>query len=329
MKYRRGAAVTDLIFFIFFLVVLGIIWSLTGGPERSISRDGPFLNPPFPLGDGSAYSVPGVNVPDIDRTRSSRSGGGSGSIDEEENTFEGLISRIRSSFGNPQEGESPYSGLVSLRARNARDQDVDDQYLTITISSGVERPIRVSNWRVESSVTLLGVDVPDVSYLPYSGQVNPGLPLDAQPGALINVITGRSPIGTSFRTNLCTGYFTQFQDFTPRISDRDCPTPEDELRNAIDGGFIPNDACLDYVERIERCTLVVDSLPGNIGSQCSNFILEEITYNGCVDAHKNEDAFYNNEWYVYLGRDQALWKQSRERIVLKDENGLVIDSVSY
>ena len=63
MKNMRGAAGGDLLLFIFFLIILGIVWGLTGGPGRSISLEGPFLNPPFPLGDGSAYNVPFVSIP--------------------------------------------------------------------------------------------------------------------------------------------------------------------------------------------------------------------------------------------------------------------------
>ena len=326
-KLPRGAAATDLIFFILFLVVLGVVWSLTGGPDRSISREGPFLNPPFPLGDGIAYNVPGVTLREPSRPGSS-SGVDGQSNNGEERTVTSLISRIRAGFGFINEDTSPYAGDVSLNVRSARDTDANDQYVVIKINTGAKKPLRVSDWRLESSVTQLGADINGAAYLPFSGQVNPELPLDAQPGAVINIITGKSPIGASFRTNFCTGYFEQFQNFVPKL-DEQCLEPIEELEEKINDGFVPNEACINYVERLDPCELTLDSLPSALGQQCQNFILNDLTYSGCVAEHKNDIGFYNNEWYVYLNRDQALWKQKNERIRLIDENGLIIDAVSY
>jgi len=43
----------DFLLFIFFLVVLGIAWFLTGGPSRTISHSGWFLN-------GQGVEIPSV-----------------------------------------------------------------------------------------------------------------------------------------------------------------------------------------------------------------------------------------------------------------------------
>ena len=146
----------------------------------------------------------------------------------------------------------------------------------------------------------------------------------------IYVITGHSPIGASFRTNTCTGYFEQFQDFEPRLK-KDCPLPDKELAFYLDrkSGFIPSDKCIDYVEDLDQCTFNINSLPENIGGLCRDFILNELTYNGCIKIHKDDIEFYKNEWRLYLERDQELWKNTRERIRLLDENGLVIDVITY
>lgn len=321
MKQPRGAAGSDLLFFIFFIVVLGIVWSLTGGPERTISREGPFLNPPFPLGEGSAYRVPGVTIP-------SRNGSAEGENDRDQNALERVITRIRTGFGEITEEKSPYASSVSLSASRAKDSDARDEYVTIKINKNLEGRVPLSSWRIESSVTTLGSLLGNAAYLPYSGQVNTESPVAVDAGTTLYVITGRSPIGTSFRTNLCTGYFAQFQEFEPSLKEA-CPIPEDELASKVDSGFVPNDECIDFVEDIDRCTLILTEIPARVGAACQNFILEDLTYNGCVQAHKDMDGFYNTEWYIYLDRDQELWKGSRERIRLLDENGKVVAATSY
>jgi len=322
MKHPRGAAGGDLIFFIFFLIVLGIVWSLTGGPERSISREGPFLNPPFPLGDGSAYNIPGVPVPTVnDGDTGSGNESGSGGIAD-------IISRIRGGFDPGSAANSPYAGSVTLSTGRAKNSDANEEYLIIKTSKGAEGRITISDWRIESSVSLSGVALGDAAYLPYSGRVNSESPVAIGPNTTVYLVTGRSPIGTSFRTNTCTGYFEQFQDFAPSLK-KECPLPNAELERAVESDFIPNQSCVDYVDDIDRCTLTLTSIPAGVGSSCRNFIQNTLTYNGCVDAHKNEADFYKNVWYLYLGRDQELWVNSNERIRLLDENGLVVDSVSY
>lgn len=321
MKQPRGAAGADLLFFIFFLVVLGIVWALTGGPDRAISRSGPFLNPPFPLGNGSAYTVPGIEVPSVSSPeRSTRR--------TVRNALDNVLTRIRSNFGAIQEGRSPHAGSVSLSVGRARETDPHREYVVLKTNKSLTGNVSISNWRIESSETLAGTELGNAAYLPYSGEVNTELPVTVPSGTTLYIVSGRSPIGASFRTNTCTGYFAQFQEFEPDLKE-ECPLPENELSHNTQAGFVPNGACLDFIEDIDRCTLTLTQIPPQVGGACQRFILEELTYSGCVTAHKDEPDFYKKEWRLYLDRDQELWQSSRERIRLLDENGLVIDVVSY
>lgn len=327
MKHARGAAGGDLILFIFFLIVLGIVWALTGGPDRSISRQGPFLNPPFPLGDGSAYSVPGVAIPEIN------SGGdfdySNGSPETRDNTtLADLISRIRGG-SRSSEANSPYADLVELSTGQIRSTDPSSEYVVLKTNRDVAGRLTISDWRIESTVSLTGVTLGSASYLPFSGQINSESPVAVGPNTTIYIVTGRSPIGASFRSNRCTGYFEQFQDFSPSLQE-ECPFPEDELHSAVSrGDFVPNDSCIDFVDSIRRCQLTVSNIPTSVGNLCQSFILADLTYNGCVNLHKAEATFYKDEWRIYLDRDQELWKEKNDRIRLLDENGLVIDVLSY
>ena len=288
---------------------------MTGGPGRSISHAGPFLNLPFPLGNGAAYSVPSVNTPQATPAPPNA----------DNDTLSSIIAHLR---GGTTKGDSPYAGNLTLSVGNVQSTDPTAEYLVIRVSSNLVGQLSISNWKLESPVTALGAVIGPANPLPISGTGKNEASVTVGAGATIYVISGRSPEGESFRKNLCTGYFGNNQSFTPSLT-RDCPRPSDELKKAAQAGFIPTDACISYVNGLSSCQLVSVAFPQNIGSGCQSFITTSLTYNGCVDAHKTNADFYKNEWYLYLDRDQELWKSSNEQIRLLDENGKVVASVSY
>lgn len=323
MKQPRGSAGADLLFFLFFLIVLGVVWAMTGGPSRDISREGPFLNLPFPLGSGTAYSVPSVSIPMTQGT-----GGSNGSLPRTNETLSDIIARLRGNVTGGTKEISPHAASTTLSAASARNTNPKTEYITIKFSKDLRGQVGISNWRIESAVTALGTTLGPASYLPLSNTGSSEVPVSASANTMVYVITGRSPTGESFRKNLCTGYFTNSQTFTPSL-EKECPRPSDELKKAATIGFIPSDACIAYVNRLTTCQLVSTGFPANIEGECQNFIATSLTYNGCVSAHKNDAGFYKNEWYIYLDRDQELWKSKNEQIRLLDENGKVVATTSY
>ncbi len=304
MKQPRGGAAGDLMFFIFFIIVLGIVWALTGGPERSISTSGPFLSPPF--GERSSDGIPSVDIPD-------------------QGTRDNPLNAFTNPFAGLTEKKSPYASAIRLSAGRARSAGADEEYVRIESTDDLAAPVNISSWKLVSSETQYEATLGEASPLPYSGRVNDQYVVMLPAESTVYVVTGRSPIGTSFRTNVCTGYFTQFQDFEPGL-DKKCPLAEDEL---AERGLAVSEECKAYVEDINRCTLTTGTVPGNLGEVCRDFILNDLTYAGCVARHQDEPGFYNNEWRLYLNRTSELWKNANERIRLVDESGLLIDSVSY
>lgn len=301
MKQPRGGAGADLIFFIFFLILLGIVWAVSGGPERASSTSGPFFS--FPFGNNS---VPGVPLPDANSDNTSSNNKPSNNE---------LL---------PTERLSPYAGLVQLSGGRARESQAEREYVQIRASGTFTNPIPISTWRIESSVTGQGAVLGNVALLPVPSGGSQESPLVLAPGATLFVATGRSPIGVSFRTNLCTGYFEQSQDFQPSLK-KECPRPADELTKA---NISPNASCSNFVEDMRRCEFA-SAVPGDVGSACRAFIQDTLTYSGCVATHKSEENFFRNEWRVYLNRPNELWDNTDERIRLLDENGFLVDAVSY
>ncbi len=321
MKAVRGeaSAMGTLFLAIAFMLVLGGVWIYSGGPSRTESHSGPFLGLPWPLGGGGAYSIPGFSASTTEYGLSgTESGSGSGSPQAPSVTS-------RFGFGTIT-ADSPYAGKVTLKTWSARETDPKREYLSLETRYGLDKNFTITGWSlVNSSGTV--VKIGQGSDLPFLGAVNAQGPITMGPGTTVELITGRSPNGTSFRLNQCTGYFEQHQDFTPSLP-LECPSAGDEFNRLLTLNQT-NDACDGFVRTIGRCQFVGAAPPVDIGSACQNLVLNILSYNGCINIHKNDPGFYKNSWRVYLGRDQELWKNTREEIRLLDENGKVIDVVGY
>lgn len=303
-------ATRDLFIVIFLLVALGVAWYYSGGTASDLARSGPFFTLPQ-----QGVGIPAYTVPGVEYTPATVEGGGVDSI-----------TTITNYLGTFDEERSPYAAHVSLEEGNARSGHASE-YVTIRMAYNAPQKITVTGWRLESTATGLGIALPQAAELPFLGTVNGATPVALSAGQTVYVVTGRSPNGTSFRTNICTGYFEQYQNFTPPLR-LDCPSPQEEADRVLSTGNY-GDECYDVVRTLSRCTLTVASIPASTGTQCQEFIQNTLTYNGCINAHKNLPKFYKDEWYLFLNRDQELWRSRSERIRLIDENGKVVDAVTY
>ncbi len=224
---------------------------------------------------------------------------------------------------------SPYEDRVTLRRGNVRTEDVEREYLILQASSQNERPIDITNWTVESTVTerVRWIEPGVRTYR--RGRVNEGTSIWLEPGERAYLISGESPVGISFHENQCTGYLREHQDFFPRLA-RSCPSPTDELEKfgAVD---LDNDACYEFIERVGRCEIPDEDLveDANLSNACEAFIVDYLSYNACVDHHRFEPFFDEGEWYIYLKREEDLWREEREIIRLRDAQKRTVDVVEY
>ncbi len=302
----------DLLIVILLLSALGLAWYYAGGPGNSLARSSPFLTLPG-YGTGTpAYIVPSVQYTPPKPIGSSQSQSNNPSFTNYLGTF--------------NETASPYAKYVTLE-RGVADSGYQDEYVVIRIAYDAPQKITVTGWRLESTATNLGTTLPLGSPLPFLGSVNATGPVSMGAGESAYVVTSRSPVGTSFRTNMCTGYFEQYQNFKPALR-LECPSPDDEANRVLATGNY-NDDCYNVVRSISRCTLSTATIPYSAGSQCQSLVQDTLTYNGCINAHKSDPKFYKDVWYLYLNRDQELWANRSERIRLVDETGKVVSAISY
>lgn len=295
-------ATKELKYFILIVFILAFVWFFTGGSLRPSSKSGWFLSNP------TLNLIP--------------TGGISGKTGQ---TSSKQISSAKS-IQNSSSQSSISPDFATLKTTGARETDPDQEYVEIAADRKNKNPIKITGWKLKGKI---GLDVAlgkGASYI-YSDIANqPQGDVYLNPGETAVVVTGKSPIGTSFKLNKCAGYFEQFNVFTPDLNAQ-CPL----LRNEKLPSNL-NDICLDYIDRISSCQTIV-SIPYKysfgLSSSCQDFITQNANYKTCLNNHKDDADFYLPEWRVYMERGEEMWKKSRETITLYDDKNNIIDSRSY
>lgn len=316
----------DAWFFIGVFVFIFLIWVATGGPLHPLSFTGPRLSLPGVLGGGTYLSLPrapyGVGGSNVVLPGSSNGQNVPGSS---YNSGTSIPTITGSTFGTP----SPYRGLVSINhyVSGANSSDPGNEYVQISVAQGAVVPINLSGWILRSEASGSSVIVPKGTEVPISGTINEAEDIILTPGERAIVISGRSPIGASFRENKCIGYFSTFQHFSPPLP-QNCPVPSDELISFYGADYIRDASCIDYVDKLSRCQVQL-SPPPTISGACQSFVIKYFNYNGCVDAHKNDVDFSGDTWRIYLGRTTPMWRTKHEVVKLIDSSGKTVDAFSY
>ncbi len=221
--------------------------------------------------------------------------------------------------------QSIYKNIVNLNYVT-RSTDPKKEYLQITVGT-TKTPINVTGWTVKSENTGQTVQIPKGTYLYFAGTLNSEEDIYLNSGEKLYLVTGISPNGSSFKVNKCSGYLSQFQTFTPYLY-TSCPAPKKEDLSSIPK-TVKNDDCLDYIDRFPTCKIQTQNTPANWSYECTNFIYTKINYPSCINTHKGDADFYVKEWRVYLKRSERLWKDRREKIVIYDSVGKIVDTLEY
>ena len=206
---------------IVFIIALIIFWFITGG-WAAAARTARSLGNPLELifgtsTSGSFIKLPWqpselVRGPDIADYADEADARILASGDEDQ--FTNTPPTPRGAFGDA----SPYAGKIIIRESNATESDVTQEFIQLTASEGNSQPILVTNWALQSAVSGARAIIPPAVPFFILGVVNPVQPVYLEPGASIFVATGASPVGTSFRENICSGYLSELHTFTPELS---------------------------------------------------------------------------------------------------------------
>lgn len=314
----------DAWFFVGIFVFIFVIWMAIGGPTRPLSFTGPTLAQPGALGGGTYLQLP--QVPFV-------VGNASGPLSVEtrgNNSGSGQSAKMPPFVGGSEFGPlSPYRNIIRFNhsVSGAGSPDPTNEYLEISVPQNAAAPIDLSGWKLVSDATGNTVTISKGTGVPISGTINDAEDIALAPGERALIISGRSPIGSSFRENKCIGYFSSFQTFYPSLP-QNCPVPSDELISFYGTGYIRDGSCIDYANTLSRCQVML-SPPVNLSNACQNFMVKYLNYNGCVQAHRGDTDFDGTTWRIYLGRTAPMWRTRHEIVKLIDTNGKTVDAFSY
>jgi hypothetical protein len=202
------------------------------------------------------------------------------------------------------------------------------EYVEILASHNATAPIDITGWSLQSAVTGVRAFIPRGSADFLMGTINVQEDIALSPGASAILSSGFSPVGTSFRENMCTGYLGSLQSFSPPLSENYCPSPRDMVPLTADNIRAYGDACLDYIRSQGGCQ-TPRFAPSNVSPACIAAAMNTLSYNGCAMLYRNTANFAGSMWRVFLSSPDELWRNTHDIIRLLDTQGRVVDVLTY
>jgi hypothetical protein len=229
-------------------------------------------------------------------------------------------------FGTP----SPLKDKVRISKffNGTRESNTKLEYITLSANNLNTAPINITGWSIQSALTGVRVYIPTGVRTFKMGRLGSISDIYVDPAREVVVTTGVSPIGDSFRENICTGYLEQFQNFEPELK-KSCPLPSSELPDTLENLKRYGNTCFDFINSLNQCEYFLESFPNDISDECQSFVKNALTYNGCVERHQWRPSFSTGDWRVFLNRRYELWQNNRDVIRLLDKEGRTVDVWSY
>jgi hypothetical protein len=211
---------------------------------------------------------------------------------------------------------SPLSNSVVL-------DEVSGSPLVLRITNTSGSILSLSSTQLESSRTGARVSLGRAAEILVAGAA-PSAEVILEPYASAFISFESSPVGTSFRENICTGYLTQSITFTPSIPHL-CPAPSqvasqyDPSRRKLD------DTCHSFIDTLSSCTLYTSPLPTDLSSACREFIRGAFSYKSCAFQNQTKVGYLQPDWRIYV---PTFTYTSSDTIFLLDQEGAVLAEIS-
>jgi len=290
----RGTMLLDALIIVAVVIALWFMWVAVGGPQKFKEKE---------------ESLFLAETPDNTSTPST----------SEQSS---LSKTTMSPADNTQTGNAPYAQYISL-AVNAPGGDANAEHVILRVSPDTPSPVSITGWTLTSTALRRTVTIEQGTETPLRGQIPALTNISLAPGQRAILSTGRSPVGSSFLSNICSGYLSDTQSFTPPLP-RACPSAADTARTHR----LSDTACLSYLSGIPRCTDGISSIGSAPSSACAAFIERYVSYNGCVATYEKRPGFSTGEWRIYFGRMFPLWWKT-DTVTLKDAEGRFVSSITF
>jgi len=302
--------------FLWALIIIGVIWFWRGGTEFQSSHE-PYIKPLAPLNTGETYG-------NIYLSHDSKSQ----TLDLPENPIKTLRNFFRGSSASSTETVRISFSRVFLIDGTAGTKTVEPQEEYVRILANHENALE----HRLSGLTLTGASYSIKEIIPQAiegfvlgSSTLKKIDVSMPPEGRAIITSGKSPVGASFRVNVCSAYLGQFQKFVPELR-QDCPNPSDELKKY---GPYDDVVCRSFVDKLPACQSFDGSFPSNVSASCKKFVTEKLSYNSCFERHSKDTDFYKNEWRLFLGSEKDLWNSKQDIIKLLDSKGTIMDAVTY
>jgi len=208
-------------------------------------------------------------------------------------------------------GESLYRGKVSIG--NAYQYGREQINLRVSYFDGA---IKITGWRIKSAQrgeTLIGKGI---NLLQFDAATSDIWIIS---GESVEIIAGISPVANNFRVNSCFDGLSSLYNLGYAFS---CPGIEPGDLTGLDS------SCQDLILRSTSCRAPSDDILNKQSSQCRIWFEKNVNYNVCVNKHQNDRDFYKG-WKIYTGNNNQIFDPLHDKIELRDQAGLLIDSYGY
>lgn len=184
-------------------------------------------------------------------------------------------------------------------------------------ASYFEGAVNITGWRIKSAQrgeTLIGKGINILQF--------DAIPSDIWliSGETAEIIAGISPVINNFRVNSCFGGLSSVYNLG--YSFNSCPRIEPGDLTGFDS------ACQDLILRSTSCRTPSDDILNQQSSQCRIWFEKNVNYNFCVAKHRNDRDFYRG-WKIYTGNNNQIFDPLHDKIELRDQAGLLVDSYQY
>lgn len=178
--------------------------------------------------------------------------------------------------------------------------------------------VDLTGWKIKSAkkgeiIIGKGVNLPQIETIPSDIWIKSGDSLD--------VIAGLSPLSANFRANSCFSWLEGIYNFGYSL-------------NYCAGGFNYGDlaeldgACQNLILGSGYCRAPDDNILNRQSGKCRIWVEKNMNYNACVSNHRNDRDFYK-EWKIYTGSNNPIFDSWHDKIELRDQAGLLVDSYEY
>jgi hypothetical protein len=219
---------------------------------------------------------------------------------------------------------SPWYDMVRVGSVRRTNQVGGRESFTLTAQSSVgDGVIAITGWYIEANRgRRLTIPTAISDYNPgfsYAGPVVLGR------GDKMVAYSNKSAFGRNIRLNKCVGYLNNVYSFNPPFPSR-CPkvVNRDEISSFVG-------ACQSLLLSVRGCQ---ELLPSDLAAfanrdrQCVDYAHDRFGYGPCYRRHHTDADFLSSEWYVWMDREFP-FDFNHDRVVLYDQNGLLVDEYVY